>query len=141
MCQYPVTRGCSQGHQRSLSPHTRTITPKLKLNEAERNSLLFCILKVFFPGNNRTKASTHITLEPSTHAEMNRCVSNHEPNAKELKWECPTNTAQTGHDPSSCIVVHRHLELRSLCRDDLLGLPSPPLCLYLLSTRWFAKVR
>jgi len=45
-----------------------TITPKLKLNEDARKTLLSCILKFFLLGINRTNTSMHIMLAPATQA-------------------------------------------------------------------------
>ena len=45
-----------------------TITPKLRLSEAERKALLSCILKFRLLGISRMIKSTHIMLEPTTQA-------------------------------------------------------------------------
>jgi len=44
------------------------MTPKLKLNELARNTLLWFMLKFLLPGSSRISRSTHITLEPRTQA-------------------------------------------------------------------------
>ena len=49
------------------------MTPKLRLNEDARKTLLSCILKFFLLGINRTNTSTQIMLAPATQA--NRGVS------------------------------------------------------------------
>lgn len=72
---YNAEKSCEQSVSR-LPPFTRvhvvekcTITPKLRLREADKNESLSWILKVFFPGNCRTMTSTHIIEAPTTHAE------------------------------------------------------------------------
>jgi hypothetical protein len=46
-----------------------TMTPKLKLREHAKKTLLSWILKFFLPGNRRTMLSTHIMEAPRTQAK------------------------------------------------------------------------
>jgi hypothetical protein len=45
-----------------------TITPKLKLNEDARKTLLSCILKFLLLGMHRTRISTQMILAPRVQA-------------------------------------------------------------------------
>lgn len=45
-----------------------TITPKLRLSDADKKESLSCILKSFFPGNWRMRMSTQMMEAPKTHA-------------------------------------------------------------------------
>lgn len=47
-----------------------TITPKLRLNEAERKASLSCIRKSFLPGNCRMRMSMQMMEAPATHAVL-----------------------------------------------------------------------
>lgn len=53
-------------HESEHAKHT--ITPKLRLKEADKKVSLSCIRKSFFPGSCRMSISTHITDAPNTHA-------------------------------------------------------------------------
>jgi hypothetical protein len=47
-----------------------TMTPKLKLNDDARKTLLSCILKFLLLGIQRTRISTHMILAPRVHAVL-----------------------------------------------------------------------
>lgn len=81
------------------------MTPKLRLRDDERKTLLSCIRKLRFPGMHWMIRSTQMMLEPMTQA-AGASVSMP---FVETSSCCPTDPAYAGHDPSACIIIERHL--------------------------------
>jgi hypothetical protein len=52
----------------NITGNKHTMTPKLKLSELARKTLLSCMRKPRFPGNWRTMMSTHMMDAPMTQA-------------------------------------------------------------------------
>ncbi len=80
------------------------MTPKLKLSDAERKVLLSWILKLCFPGMRWIIKSTHIIMAPAMQAMNLLTYASEHTSIYTL-----TNTAHTGHDPSSGIIVETHI--------------------------------
>lgn len=85
-----------------------TITPKLKLSDAERNVSLSVILKSCILGNCLTIMSMHMILAPKQQA------SGGQRNVAYFDVEIRTYATHGCHNPSSCIVVESHLGCRIL---------------------------
>jgi hypothetical protein len=64
----------AEKHISGLGVRIPTITPKLKLKDADKNESLSWILKFFFPGNCRTMMSTQMMDAPRTQAIPDRTV-------------------------------------------------------------------
>ena len=82
----------------------RTMTPKLRLNDADKNLSLSAIEKSCQPGSRRRMMSTHITDAPSMQAIKGQKSSD---SRKATNY---TKAADTSHDPSSSIIVEGHGE-------------------------------
>jgi hypothetical protein len=78
----------------------RTMTPKLKLNDDARKTLLSCILKFLLLGIKRTRISMQIMLAPRVQAVQCYCLVS-KPCTRPL-----TNPAHGTHNPASSIIVH-----------------------------------
>ena len=81
------------------------MTPKLRLSEDDRNTLLSWILKLRFPGIRRMMRSTQMILEPTTQARRQLGSRPYQYIDSKL-----TYAAYAGHDPSSSIIVEHHFK-------------------------------
>ena len=93
-----------------------TMTPKLRLSEQARKTLLSCMRKPFWPGKRRTTTSTQMMAAPKTQAAV-RSVRTHQPfsatRRKARAWlqgergrASRTRTAHEAHDPPPSVIIH-----------------------------------
>lgn len=87
-----------------------TMTPKLRLREQARNTLLSSIRNFLWLGIKRTRTSTQMMLAPTTQADVIKEISRlriREGRAASGRGELSrTGTAHDAHDPPPCVVVH-----------------------------------
>jgi len=104
---YKEEKSCNHVSHAFLRMDGLTMTPKLRLREDERNALLSWILKYLHVsfGIWRIKRSTQMIRAPNMQAAI--FVSR----SREHELGPRTDAAQSGHDPSSRVVIEPHLAI------------------------------
>lgn len=82
-----------------------TMTPELRLSEADRKPLLFVMLNDFLPGSRRTKMSIQMMLEPRTQAIQ----SVHFLSLYQVSVAGLTYPTHTGENPATSVIIEHHL--------------------------------